>query len=267
MDFSGKTIVLTGATSGIGLATARILAGQAGLLILHGPEDPRRAQQILAQVRASGEVEYVQADYTELAAVAELARRIRATTDRVDLLINNAARAGAPARTMSPDGHEVTFQTNYLAPVALTTLLEQPTRVVNVVSSTHLSATLYLDDLDLSRHRYAPDIAYAHSKLALVTETCRMADTLEGSGVSAVSIHPGVIDTALLHAMFNVRGDTPEHAAANLIRVAQQQDDNGAYYDEQLPASPNPLAREPDIQRRLHELTTDAIAPLLGITR
>lgn len=254
MDLTGKTVVLTGATSGIGLALARVLAGRVGLLVLHGPEEPDEVRDRLPAPAA-----YLQADYTELAAVARLASQIRALAGTVDVLVNNAARPGPPTRTTTADGHEVTFQINYLGPVALTALLPPPVRVVNVASATHFSARLDLDDLELSRHAYAPDVAYANSKLALVTETCRLAGTLRASAATAVGVHPGIIDTALLHAMFSLRGDTPDHAAGNLLHVLTRDHDNGTYYDERQPATPNPQALDPAVQRRLHDRTTGLI--------
>ena len=117
---------------------------------------------------------YLQADYGRLANVAELAAEVQARLDGLELLINNAGRPGPPSRTLSGDGHEITFQTNYLAPVALTTALlpllgqTERSRVVNVASATHYSAHLSLDDLELE-HGYSGVSAYAHSKLALVT--------------------------------------------------------------------------------------------------
>ncbi|MBL7259572.1 SDR family NAD(P)-dependent oxidoreductase [Paractinoplanes lichenicola] len=252
MKLDDKTIVLTGATSGIGLATAHALAGRAGRLILHGIEET-------SPLAEGGNVAYFQADFSSLRAVTELAERIRATAGRVDVLVNNAARPGPELRTMSGDGHELTFQTNYLAAVALTQQLGTPDRVVNVSSATHLSATLHLDDVDLTHHRYAPEIAYAQSKLALVAETCRLAATLKDTGRTAVSVHPGIISTALLHAMFAIRGDTTEQAAATLVHVITRENDNGTYYDERSPAAPNPIALDPVFQQRLRELTQAAI--------
>jgi NAD(P)-dependent dehydrogenase (short-subunit alcohol dehydrogenase family) len=249
MELDGATVVLTGATTGIGRATALAVAPRAGRLIIHGPQSPDEIAGLMDQLRAVGEVVYLQADYGELAAVDRLAEGIRSATERIDVLINNAARPGAPTRTLSRDGIELTLQTNYLAPVALTTALLDlmPTgRIVNVASATHLSATLYLEDLGLERHTYAPSTAYAHSKLALVTYTCWLAKNLPSASIEAVSMHPGVIATDLLHAMFSITGDTVDHAAANLLEVVALTGDNGTYYDERSPAAPNPTAQDPE---------------------
>jgi NAD(P)-dependent dehydrogenase (short-subunit alcohol dehydrogenase family) len=262
-----STIILTGATTGIGRATALALAGRAGHLILHGLESKGRVAELLDAVRAAlppdGALSYFAADFSELVEAERLVTDIRGVTDRVDLLVNNAARPGPPTRTVTDTGHEITFQTNYLAPVVLTSgLLDlMPAgRVVNVASATHLSAKLHLDDLTLARHGYSPSTAYAHSKLALVTYSCWLAAHRPSPAIDVVSMHPGVIATGLLHAMFAVGGDPPEHAAANIQYVASLRDDNGTYYDERRPASPNPEATDPATQDRLHGATVDLLA-------
>jgi NAD(P)-dependent dehydrogenase (short-subunit alcohol dehydrogenase family) len=257
----GATVVLTGASTGIGRATALALAGQAGRLILHGLEPESEIGDLLGTLRGSGaEIDYLSADYGEPADVGRLARDIREKTDRIDLLINNAARPGAPTRMVTKDGVEVTFQTNYLAPVQLTTRLLDlvSQRIINIVSETHFSATLRLDDLSVvegeNRER-TPSGAYAHSKLALVTYTNWLAAHRPDPEVDMVSQHPGVISTGLLHAMFAIEGASPEHAASNIEYVAGLRGDNGTYYDERRPQPPNPQASDRATQERLHEIT------------
>lgn len=266
-------IVLTGATTGIGRSTALALAGRVGRLILHGLEPERDVAEFLARLRAElrpgAQAVYLTADYGEFAEVTRLADDIRAATDRIDVLVNNAARPGPAARTLNHAGIEVTLQTNYLAPVALTTgLLDligdgRQGRIINIASATHLSATLHLDDLNLAHHGYSPSTAYAHSKLALVTYTCWLAAHRPNPSCDVVSMHPGVISTGLLHAMFAIGGDPPGHAAANILHVAALSHDNGAYYDERLPAAPNPQASDPAVQNRLHDITTRMLRDLL----
>ncbi|PZF85136.1 SDR family NAD(P)-dependent oxidoreductase [Jiangella anatolica] len=275
MRLTGSTIVLTGATSGIGRATAVALAGAGPRrLVVHGPQPPAEVADLTSELAAAlgpaGEVVYLHADYGVLAEVAELSAAVRAACPNgVDLLVNNAGRPGPRTRTLTADGHEATWQTNYLAPVALTTLLSDVVgrsgagRIVNVASATHLSAELGLDDLELARRGYSPASAYARSKLALVTWSCRLAGHRPRPTVDVVSVHPGVIATPLLHAMFSVGGDTPEHAAANLLAVARHDDDNGTYYDERRPATPSPIALDPVTQELLDQLTQRALAPVL----
>lgn len=271
MRVAGSTIVLTGATSGIGRATARsVAAAGPRRLVVHGPQDESEVADLVGELSERADVVYLRADYGDLADVAQFAADVRAACpDGIDMLVNNAARPGPPARTLSDDGHEVTLQTNYLAPVVLTNRLldlvgaGRPGRIVNVASATHYSASLRLDDLTWAGDGYSPAAAYARSKLALVTWTCRLATNRPRDTVDVVSIHPGVIATGLLHAMFSVGGDSPEHAAANLVDVVQRDHDNGTYYDERRPATPSPVALDPVTEELLEELTRRALGPVL----
>jgi NAD(P)-dependent dehydrogenase (short-subunit alcohol dehydrogenase family) len=269
MDLTGKSVLLTGATSGIGRATALALAPSAGLLLLHGPESSGAVTPLIDEVRPrlrrGGRAVYLQADYGRLDRVVRLAEQVRSHTEQLHLLINNAALPGPSVRTMSPDGNELTLQVNYLAPIALTSLLRAPmhgnggARIVNVSSATHVSATLRWDDLDL-RTGYSPTAAYARSKLALVIYTCWLAGRVPSPDVEVVSMHPGVVSTRLLHSMFPIGGDRPERAADRVVSVASRSGDNGTYYDEERQVRPNPLALDQEAQRRLHDLTARRLA-------
>jgi NAD(P)-dependent dehydrogenase (short-subunit alcohol dehydrogenase family) len=272
MNLSESTVLLTGATDGIGLATARLLAPRVRHLVLHGPQPDEDVRRLMSDIRRSmGEgspLTYLRADYGELAQVRALAARAADTAERLDILINNAGRAGPPRRTLSVDGNEITLQTNYLAPFLLTTILRplleggHRSRIVNVASATHLSATLQLDDLGLARHEYSPVRAYTQSKLALVTYTCALAEQLGAGPCEAVSLHPGVITTRLLDSLFQMRGDPPAQAAANIVHVASTSENvNGRYYDERRPAKPNPTALDTESQQALLRISSELTSP------
>jgi NAD(P)-dependent dehydrogenase (short-subunit alcohol dehydrogenase family) len=263
-----SSALLTGATHGIGAATADRLCPLVDVLLLHGPEPEAQVERSLMELQRrhpATAISYLPADYGRLGDVGALIASVRERVGALDLLINNAGRPGPPRRTLTADGHEITFQTNYLAPVALTTglleLLERrdAARVVNVASATHYSATLRLDDLELERD-YSGVSAYAHSKLAVVTYTCWLAGQLGAGPVDAVSLHPGVISTDLLHAMFGSGGVSVELGAQNILHAAKHERGiNGAYFDEAEPARPNGDALEIVNQQRLLELTTRAL--------
>jgi NAD(P)-dependent dehydrogenase (short-subunit alcohol dehydrogenase family) len=260
-----RSALLTGATHGIGAATARRLAPLVDVLFLHGIEPEAAVAGMLGDLRGASpgtELIYVRADFDRLAELDGLVDAVARHGTGLGLLVNNAGRPGSPRRTLSADGHEATFQTNYLALVALTSALlgtlagADRARIVNVSSRTHLSATLALDDLELERE-YSPVAAYAHSKLAIVTYTCWLARQLESSAVEAASLHPGVISTELLHAMFGSGGAPAEVGAHSIVSLVQRPVGvNGEYFDEDRPAEPNPDALVTENQDRLVAATT-----------
>ena len=262
MDLADRTVVVTGATDGIGRAVAERLAPRVGRLILHGPEPASDVTALLASLGPS--VAYLSADFGELAAVARLGAEIRDAAPRVDVLVNNAGRPGSARRVVTADGNEATLQVNYLSTVALTTLLaDRVGRVLNIASATHLSARLTLDDLDLAGGDYSPVTAYARSKLAIVTYSRWLAGRTPSLSPSfeVASMHPGVISTRLLAGMFTITGDPPALGAANVVHVAGLSGSvNGVYFDERRPADPNPLADDPRTQAALVERTRTRLA-------
>ncbi|WP_106814798.1 SDR family NAD(P)-dependent oxidoreductase [Microbacterium timonense] len=256
------TVVLTGATSGIGLATARHLADTAEHLILQGPEPRSRVDAALGAIRDSGdaEVTYVECDFTSLSAVARAADAIMQLR-LVDDLVNNAGVPGAPSRRTTPDGHERTLQVNYLAMVLLTERLRsglrRGARVVNVASATHAMARLDLADIELV-DGYSAVRAYARSKLAIVMYTRWMARR-DGSGATAVSIQPGVIDTELLGAMFGSIGGSVEIGARSVLTALSAPARGGEYFDEGRLMAPSAEARDDGLGDELMQWTFSAL--------
>ncbi|BCM64857.1 MULTISPECIES: SDR family NAD(P)-dependent oxidoreductase [Streptomyces] len=256
-DLSSRTVLITGATSGIGLETARQLAERGATVLLHGrtAEEARSAADRLAatsDVPATRTYTYG-ADFSRLDEVDTLAALVVAEHPHLDVLVNNAGMAAPERHTVTADGNEIAFQVNFLAHYLLTCLLEPALtstpggRVVNVSSSLHRTASIQWADPHRAR-RYSRLAAYAQSQLAL---TVFAADPR----VAAVSVHPGVCDTALL-PLYGHEGVSPAEGAAHVVRLCDPAVEivNGAYYDRAERVDPAPAATEHRTVRRLNRL-------------
>jgi NAD(P)-dependent dehydrogenase (short-subunit alcohol dehydrogenase family) len=191
---TGRTVVVTGANSGLGLATARALA-TAGAHVVLAVRDTARGAAAAAEL--DGDVEVRRLDLADLASVRAFAD---GWTGDLDILINNAGIMMVPAG-VTVDGFESQFGTNHLGHFALTNLLLPfvTDRVVTLSSGLHRSGTIALDDLNWQRRPYSPQKAYGQSKLAnlLFTLELQRRLTMAGSSVRAVSAHPGWAATNL----------------------------------------------------------------------
>jgi len=260
-DLSGRSAVVTGANSGLGLHTTIGLAA-AGARVLMGARDPERGAQALETVRAelaeqgqqpaTNRVELVRLDLGSLAAVREAAAAVTERVEALDILVNNAGIMATPlART--PDGFEQQIAVNHLAPFTLTGLLwsvleqAERARVVGVSSVMHRRGRIDLNDLNFERRRYRPWEAYAQSKLANLLFALELNDRarLSGSTVTATTAHPGVADTNLFTgtrlsrtrvgkagtaAFLRAFGHGAQQGAASLLHAATIPDlEPGAY--------------------------------------
>lgn len=201
-DMTGKSCIVTGASAGIGAATALGLARRGASLGLVG-RDRDRLEAVAVQCREAGAVDvktYV-ADFAELAQVRGLAADVLADWPRLDVLVNNAALV-LQHREQTVDGYEKVFAVNHLAPYLLTRLLRDrlvesaPARVVVVASDAHTFGALEPDDY-MSTRTYKPMKVYGRSKLANILFTRELARRLEGTGVTANCLHPGFVSTSL----------------------------------------------------------------------
>ncbi|MBM7079528.1 SDR family NAD(P)-dependent oxidoreductase [Micromonospora humida] len=271
-DVAGRrTVVVTGASSGIGLAAAVALARRGDRVALVG-RDPARLQAAGDRVReASGErPELFRADFAVLDDVRGLAERLRAAYDRIDVLANNAgAIVLQPLSTV--DGFELSIQANHLAPFLLTNLLvDRVGRQVVTASGAHRSGTLDPDDLNAALRRYRPMRAYGTSKQANILFAAEAAR--RWPDVPAYSFHPGVVrtrfgaDSRLVALGMRVMPfRSPEKGAETLVWLANQPASrlvDGGYYADRRLRRPWPRATDPALAARLWAASAAAV----GIT-
>lgn len=261
-DLSSRTVLVTGATSGIGFETARQLAERGATVLVHG-RTAQEAQAATDRLIATAGIDGTQlcgfaADFTYLEEVEALARRVLVEHPRLDVLVNNAGMAAPERHTLTTDGNEIAFQVNFLAHYLLTCLLEPALtsdrggRVVNVSSSLHRTASIQWSDPHRAR-RYSRLAAYAQSQLAL---TVFAADPR----VTAVSVHPGVCETDLLSLYAN-SGVSAAEGATHVVRLCDPATEivNGAYYDHDQRAEPAQAATEDRTVKRLTKLADQLV--------
>jgi NAD(P)-dependent dehydrogenase (short-subunit alcohol dehydrogenase family) len=263
----GHTVVITGANSGVGRATAVALAA-AGADTLITARNEERGREAVADIRrdsGSGRVELVVFDLADLASVRQGAEQILDRCQRIDVLVNNAGLV-LSQRTETVDGYESTFGVNHLGPFLLTQLLTErliesaPARVVNVASTAHQAARrgLDFDDLQTTRH-YRGMQAYSRSKLANILFTTELARRMSGVGVTANSLHPGTVATGFARdddakgfLAFGVKVIkpfilTPEKGARTSVYLASSPDVaevTGQYYVRCRARPPSPSAQD-----------------------
>ena len=271
VDLSGQTALVTGSTSGIGRLAATALGDLGATVVVHG-RDESAGRAVVADVESRGaDAQFVRADFTSVSAVSALAETVRAETDGLDLLVNNAGgvfRDGGQTDL----GVERTFHVNHLSPYLLTAELlghlRPGARVVTTASAAHQGASLDLDGVTrsggLSGFR-----AYSHSKLANVLFSAELARRLDAADrdVTANSLHPGAIPGSgfarflpgplprLVQALDRLPGVTSvADGAAELLYVAvspRAGDLSGRYFSNQRPTEPSREARDPENARRL----------------
>ena len=237
-DQHGRTVLVTGANSGLGLRTAEALAG-AGARVLLGCRNAEKAAAALESVsaRATGPApEVVAMDLADLDDVAAAAEKVAASVDRLDVLVNNAGVMALPLRR-TPQGHEMQFGTNHLGHFALTgrllpSLLAAPApRVVTIASQGHRMGKIRWDDPDWHKGRYAKWLAYGQTKLAnllFTAELDRQAQSA-GSTLVAAAAHPGYARTHLSAAGPEMSGNKIMYRLTRISdQVMGQSDELGA---------------------------------------
>jgi NAD(P)-dependent dehydrogenase (short-subunit alcohol dehydrogenase family) len=274
----GKVCLVTGATSGIGLVTARELARQGAHVVLVGRNrDKCNAAVRQLQVQTgSQQVEVLLADLSSQQQVRNLARQFRERQRRLDVLVNNAGGIWMTRRE-TVDGLEMTFAVNHLAYFQLTLLLldllktSAPARIVNVASRAHTGATLDFEDL-LSKKRYRGWQAYARSKLANLLFTYELARRIAGTGVTANALHPGFVATGfgagtgwrglLLRLGARLYAINPEQGAHTVVYLATSAEVagvNGKYFFKQKAVPSSPASSDKAAAKRLWQVSLEMV--------
>jgi len=277
-----KTVVITGANTGIGKAAATAIAGMGARLIITA-RNPDKGQAALEEIKAasgSETVELLLADFSELAQVRRLAEQILERCPKLDVLVHNAVLI-LQERQVTPDGYEYQFQVNHLAPSLLTALLRErlvesaPARVVVTASGAHAGAKTGLDFDDLMLEKgYSAFKAYSRTKLANILYARELARRLEGTGVTANSLHPGVVRTgfgasedmgALFGLVMKALGPfllSPAGGAKTTIHLATSPDVEemtGLYWAKSKVKKPKPWAENDEAARRLWEVSEELV--------
>lgn len=268
----GRTVVITGATSGIGAAAAGALA-RLGARIVFTARDAAKAKATLAELtRANPDAahDFVIADITTLSAMREAGRALMAKARRIDVLANNAG-AIFPSRELTDDGLEKTFAVNHMAYFVLTQALlpglAPDARIVSTASGAHSAGRLDFDDLALDRG-YSAFRAYGRSKLCNILWTRELARRLEGTRITANCFHPGGVNTRFGDNMTGLAGAafglikrfmlTPVQGADTLVWLATSNDAeglSGGYFAKRRLAQPSAAARDDVAARRLWEVS------------
>lgn len=273
---AGKVCLVTGATSGIGEETALGLARLGATVVVAGRSAARCAATVdrIGRQTGNSSVEFLLADLSSQKEVHNLAAEFKSRHDRLDVLVNNAG-AIVLSRRKSVDGLELTFALNHLSYFVLTDLLldvlvsSAPARIVNVSSSSHRRTQINFDDLQKQR-RYTGFRAYAQSKLANVLFTYELARRLEGTGVTANALHPGLVATNFLTnngrlghflAFFmRIRGMSSAKGARTSIYLASSDEVEGVsglYFEKEKSVRSAPASYDQAAAARLWEISAE----------
>ncbi|MEG8278735.1 oxidoreductase [Streptomyces sp. AHA2] len=297
-DQQGRIAVITGANTGIGFEVAKALARRGASLVLAVRDTDRgkRAADSLAALAPAAAVRVQHLDLGSLASVRAAAAELRATSPRIDLLINNAGVMYTPQQTTA-DGFELQFGTNHLGHFALTGLLldllpaSPAARVVTVSSAGHrMGGPIDLDDLARRERPYDRTAAYGHSKLANLMFTYALQRKLPAGGPLAVAAHPGGADTtgsrtamshssALTRAAFSVIRplllQSPEMGALPVLRAATDPSVRGGEYygprgfqqskGHPVPVRSSPQSYDVALQQRLWALSEELTEVRFGV--
>jgi NAD(P)-dependent dehydrogenase (short-subunit alcohol dehydrogenase family) len=269
-DLTGRTALVTGSTDGVGRLVACKLGAAGARVLVHG-RDAERGARVVSEIEdGGGTATFLPADLADLAEVRRLAAAVRQTTDRLDILINNAGIGTAGGiRQTSADGFELRFAVNYLAGFLLTSLLlplikaSAPARIVNVSSGGQ--QPIDFTDVMLTRG-YSGARAYCQSKLAQILFTIDLAAALDGTGVTVTCLHPATyMDTAMVRRAGVTPVSTVEEGAEAILNLAASpalEGRTGLYFNRLREARAQAQAYDAEARRRLRAISLE----LTGLT-
>ncbi|XP_010754832.2 retinol dehydrogenase 13 [Larimichthys crocea] len=282
VSLDGKTVLITGANTGIGKETALDMAKRGARVIL-ACRDITRARIAADEIRqqsGNGNVVVKKLDLSSLQSVRDLAKDVQENEERLDILINNAGIMMCP-KWKTEDGFEMQFGVNHLGHFLLTNCLldllkkSAPSRVVIVSSLAHEKGSIHFDDINLDKD-YRREKSYRQSKLANVLFCRELAARLEGTGVTAYSLHPGVIRTELGRHLFPTFAlwqriiimpffmliKNPREGAQTTIYCAVDEslaNSSGLYYSDCAPKMPAPQALDDAAAKKLWDLSASMV--------
>jgi NAD(P)-dependent dehydrogenase (short-subunit alcohol dehydrogenase family) len=266
MNMSGKTVLITGSTDGVGRYVASELAKQGAHVLIHG-RDASRAKALIEEIKARGHAppQFYQADLSSLAGARKLADAVKADHNKLDVFVSNAgigSQNNGPHRQESADGFELRFAVNYLSGFLLAHLLlplikaAAPSRIVNVASlGQH---PIDFDDVMITKN-YSGSRAYSQSKLSQIMFTIDLAEQLKGSGVTVNSLHPATyMNTTMVRAGGITPMSTVEQGGAAILHLVCGDDvagKSGLFFNGMNEMKANAQAYDAAARKRLRELS------------
>lgn len=255
-----KTILITGATDGLGKALALDFANKGHMLLLHG-RNPQRGQSLIEEIHektGNQNLTYYNADFADMAQIKAMATQVVDDQSRLDVLINNAGLGAESERRESHDGIERIFQVDYLSTYAMTKLLlpllvqSAPSRVVNVASAGQ--APIDFNDPMLEQN-YSGIQAYCQAKLAQITFTMELAPTLQSQGVMINALHPATYMPTKIVPHPVSRIEDGVRSATKLALDENMASTTGKYFFETREAEAHAQAYDPDARQQLMDLS------------
>lgn len=275
------TCLITGSTSGIGKATAILLARKDWHIILHGRKgsDCRKVKKEIVEITGNKKVDYITADLSLMNEVKAMAKEIRFRFPNLNVMVNNAGTFSME-RVITKEGYELTWAVNYLSRFLLVKLLidllkkNSPSKIVDVAGAYHSKGKIYFDDINLTNN-YSYSKANSQSKLANVLFTYKLADKLKGSNITVNCLHPGVVNTGsilrapnipsffkLIYKIISIFSINPIQGAATSVYLASSPEVegiSGKYFIDKKERKSAPQTYDKELQNKLWKLSEKMI--------